>query len=352
MRTEPRSLQEFAEAVRAELAYQLSDIYPEIRPEIQQVEKTNGASYLGVRIDRGDGQAAPVINVEPYYQEAAGGEPFRQVMDRLVYNAADILQNIPEISTDHVRQYAEMKDNIIMQVIPIRGNEELLAGMPHREMEDMAVICRAMLGKNEQGEMSFLVTNPILQEYGISQEQLFADAAATALENNMYSVKPLFSVLAEMTPFGADEPVPEMDNGLYVATNTQKMFGAGVIAQPDFMEKAGEIMKGNFFILPSSIHEVLLLRDDGQTDFRSLEMMVKEINASQVAPHERLTDNVYHYDALEKVFETARHFSERQMEKEMGGRGSILQELADSRQRAQEHAPKPRSTPERGGAVL
>ena len=352
MRTETRSLQEFAEAVREELAERLPNRYPEIFPEVQQVEKTQGASYLGVRINRGDGQVSPVINVEPYYQEVADGKPFRLVMDQLVHNAADILQNIPDINPDQVRQYADMKDNIIMQVIPIRGNEELLAGIPHREMEDMAVVCRAMIGTHDRGEMSFLITNPILQDYGITAEQLFADAAATAIENEAYSVKPLFSVLAEMTPFGAEEPVPEMDNGLYVATNNQKIYGAGVIAQPDFMEKAGEIMKGNFFILPSSIHEVLLLKDDGNTDYRNLEAMVREINASQVAPHERLTDNVYHYDALEKVFETAKHFSERQMEKDMGGRGSVLKDLAENRQRMQEHKPRAHDAPQRGGVAL
>ena len=79
--------------------------------------------------------------------------------------------------------------------------------------------------------------------------------------------------------------------------------------------------------------------------------MVTAINATEVQPRDRLTDNVYHYDAVERVFETAKHFSERQMEKDVS-RGSVLKDLADSQQKAQEQPLRPRIASERGGAVL
>ena len=154
----------------------------------------------------------------------------------------------------------------------------------------------------------------------------------------------------DMSPAFAGEPMAEPDNALYVATNDKSMYGAGVIALPDFMEEVGEILKSNYFVLPSSIHEVLFLKDDGHTDYHDLLDMVTAINATEVQPQDRLTDNVYHYDAVERIFETAKNFSERQMEKAMG-RGSVMKDLADHRHTAQEHAPRQHSVPERGGGA-
>ena len=65
----------------------------------------------------------------------------------------------------------------------------------------------------------------------------------------------------------------------------------------------GELLGNDFFILPSSIHQMLILPDDGQVDAEMLRDMVKEVNATQVAPAERLTNDVYHFDTKDHVFE-------------------------------------------------
>ena len=102
----------------------------------------------------------------------------------------------------------------------------------------------------------------------------------------------------------------------FVVTNTERVDGAGVIFYPEFMDNMGELLGNDFFILPSSIHEMLILPDDGQVDAEMLRDMVKEVNATQVAPAERLTNDVYHFDTKDHVFEKADRFTERQKEKE------------------------------------
>jgi hypothetical protein len=82
------------------------------------------------------------------------------------------------------------------------------------------------------------------------------------------------------------------------------------------MDQAAEKLGGSFYILPSSIHEILLVKDNGQFDRASLEKMVREVNATQVAPEDKLTDSVYHYDSKNKVFELGEKFVERQKEAE------------------------------------
>lgn len=352
MRTEIATMNDFAEAVREEMQDRLSTLFPGIKAEVQQVDKIQGESYLGLRIDKGDGLASPVFNLEPAYAEAQRTGSFDRVLDTFEEKIGMVLQDMPQIGPEKLGDYEQTKGNLIMQVIPVKGNEERLAEMPHRQMEDMAVVYRVMMDHGpSNAEMSFLITNPVMQGYGVTQEQLYEDASFNMSQNMQYSIRPLFSVLAGMDPAFADDSMPEPDDTLFVCTNEMGMYGAGAVAHPEFMEEASKKLHGNFFVLPSSIHEVLLLKDDGLTDYRALQEMVTAINATEVQPKDRLTDNVYHVDAAERVFETAKHFSERQMEKDMA-RGSVLKDLADSRQKAHEQPLRPRPVPERGGAIL
>ena len=81
----------------------------------------------------------------------------------------------------------------------------------------------------------------------------------------------------------------------FVVTNTERVDGAGVIFYPEFMDNMGELLGNDFFILPSSIHEMLILPDDGQVDAEMLKEMVKEVNASQLQDEEILSDHAYYY---------------------------------------------------------
>ena len=125
---------------------------------------------------------------------------------------------------------------------------------------------------------------------------------------------------------------------MYVATVSDKIHGAGVIAYENFMDQAAERVGGSFFVLPSSLHEVLLVPDNGMMNLQELESMVREVNATQVAPQDKLTDNVYHYDAAEKVFELGEKFVERENAREADShdkteeKSSVLGDLKDKKE--------------------
>ena len=128
-------------------------------------------------------------------------------------------------------------------------------------------------------------------------------------------------VMAEMMGMEQAEalgimPMRPEDEQLFVATVPDKTHGAGVLAYQNFMDQAAERVGGDFFILPSSIHEVLIVPDNGRMDLKELEAMVRDVNATQVAPADKLTDNVYHYDSKEKIFELGEKYVERQNERE------------------------------------
>ena len=184
----------------------------------------------------------------------------------------------------------------------------------------MAVVYRFVMESDENGRASILVSNDLLDKMGVTPEQLHADALENAPELRPAVIKGMSEVMMDMMGedahemFGIDEfPQDEM---MYVATVPDKISGAGVIAYQEFMDQAAEKLGGDFYILPSSIHEVLLVKDDGAVNFNDLKSMVEDVNATQVAPEEKLTDSVYHYDSKEHIFELAEKFEARQQAKE------------------------------------
>ena len=201
--------------------------------------------------------------------------------------------------------------------------------MPHQLKEDLAITYHVAVGKNQDGLSSMLITNEMMKEYGVTQEQIHEDAMKSSPRVMVPEVSSIGVLIDEiyqknilmLTPDEREMLLETLQESsemptFFVVTNTERIDGAGVIFYPEFMDNMGELLGNDFFILPSSIHQMLVLPDDGQVDAEMLRDMVKEVNATQVAPAERLTNDVYHFDTKDHVFEKADRFTERQKEKE------------------------------------
>lgn len=166
---------------------------------------------------------------------------------------------------------------------------------------------------------SFMVKSGMLEMWGISREEIYEQA----LKNTERIFKPDMRNIKEILLSGCMETlseeeqeefrgflnldIPEQDQRAekskeilpyeqYVLTNTAKINGATAILYPNLLQEIGEATQSNFFILPSSIHEVILMKDNGDMNAEELQRMVMEINRTQVAPEEVLSDEVYSYD--------------------------------------------------------
>ena len=249
------------------------------------------------------------------------GADFKDVVRGAVETAARGIQETPDFNIDSLTDYSKMKDTLVMQVVSTESNAELLSTIPHKEMEDMSVIYRFMVmsGQDEMG--SIVVTNNMMDMMKVTPEQLHADAVENSPKLKPAEITGMSEIIAQMMgPEMAEMmgiiPDDPADEQMFVASTPDKIHGAGVLAYQDFMDQAAERVGGSFFILPSSVHEVILVPDNGNMGTRELEDMVCEVNATQVVPEEKLTDNVYHYDAQDKVFELGEKFVERQATKE------------------------------------
>ncbi len=166
----------------------------------------------------------------------------------------------PDFNIDDLTDYSKMKETLAMEVVSAEANKEMLETVPHKMMEDMAVVYRFVLSSDEDGRASVLVTNQMIENMGITAEQLHADAMENAPQIKPAEIKGMTEVLAELMGVEQAEmmgigPVAPEDEQMYVASVPDKVHGAGVLAYENFMDQAAERAGGDFYILPSSIHE-------------------------------------------------------------------------------------------------
>ncbi len=290
----------------------LQEAFPGASVTEAYVGKLQGQSYEGITVTPVDGRMGVSLDLKPLFEMFNDGMDYGEVIDVIKDKLEMGMSQIPEIRTDGLGDYNAMKGHLVLQIVGRDGNEEMLSKVPHREMEDMAVVYRFDLGDSSSGNMSVLVNDNMMKRYGITAEQLHQDALAAAPQNRPPVIKGMNEVLAEMMGVS----IPGTPDFLYVATTPDKIQGAAVIAYPGFLDMAAEKLGGDFAVLPSSVHEVLLVPDDGKTDMALFKQMVSQINGVEVLPQDRLTNNAYHYDSKNRVFESADSFEVRKLEKE------------------------------------
>ncbi len=319
----------FQDALKTELADRGIDVELTAR----RIEKMNN-SYDAITVRPVDSAVGVNVNTEKAFAAYEKGVEIKDVVEHMADGVENSLLESPQFDLDAFNDYDQMKSKLSMEVVSAERNAEFLENVPHENMEDMAVVYRFVLDSSDSGNGTILVTNQMLDQYGITKEQLKNDAMENAPEIRPSEIRGMSEVMSELAPGMIPEIAPE-DEQMFVATVPDKTHGAGVIAYPNFMEDAAQKMGGDFFVLPSSIHEVLLVKDNGQMTAKELENMVKEVNATQVEPADQLTDHVYHYDSQNHIFEMADRYEQRQHEAEhdiTDDKDSILVDLKEKKQ--------------------
>lgn len=290
--------EEFLKQVVQELKEQM----PAAEIGIQDVEKMQGESYRGIYVVQEGSAIRATMNLGGAYEQMQDGVPYEEVLSGIMKQAVDALEQGTHLPVEELMDFESCSGRLAISIVPIKGNESMLQNIPFRKMEDMALIARIDLDTLTSAK----VTKAMVETFGITENQLFDRALANAQELHPASIRTMAEMLG----------MPSMGGpALYVATTDDGVKGASVIAYPGFMEEASKLMGGNFYILPSSVHEVLLLSEKEAPGCSELEATVRSINQAEVAPQDRLSDHVYHYDCREKVFERADSYEDRIAEK-------------------------------------
>ena len=285
----------------------------QIRVNVKDVEKANGMSYRGIEVSDLQTGMGVTVNMDKHYKMYLGGKSVDEIADLVQQQVADAFEKRPDVDMSRLKDYESLCSNVMMEAVSREKNAEYLQNIPHFDMADLSIIYRLNVGRDRSHDIGVVtVDNQLLNSMGVSQDRFQKDVFEQVLAGEPPILKSLTEVIG--ASFIGDGPEPE--GGLFLATNRDALYGASVIAIPGFLDQAAEKLGGSFYILPSSIHEVLLLKNDEAVDIQEMERMVQDINAAIVVPEEQLSDRVYHYDAQEKVFELASDYEQRIAEKE------------------------------------
>lgn len=176
----------------------------------------------------------------------------------------------------------------------------------HTELCDMALLpvlrikCESNCSGQELNGIGY-IKKSTCEKLDVSEEQIMEDALKNTVTNCPSHTERLSETLAKLWG-GADASDIAEDN-IFVATNVNYNDGAAVLAYPGFMEEMSERLEDNLIIIPSSIHEVIVIRESEMDGSAPLNEWIKDVNRCELEPCDILSNHAYRYDATERKLE-------------------------------------------------
>ena len=251
---------------------------------------------LGIEIRKPEETVVPRLYVDGIVDRVEDG--FMTVEDA-AKKVFETYQNseTPEIEMN-VEKLIDRKfilDHVEYQLVNAERNAEKLKDIPGKKIADLVAIYRVAVSAGEDGMMSYVLTKAILDRSGINFEEL-DEAAKKNTEKSGFSVRTMNEVMYELMGVNPGPEIEEPDGPqMYVLTNARKLHGANIMLYKEYLEIAAEKMNGDFYIIPSSIHELIAVPVSAQ-GLEELREMVKAANDNQLAPEEILGYEVYRYN--------------------------------------------------------
>ena len=304
---------EFCEKVKYEVKGFMPGKYADYSTQLHVVSKPNIGEQIGLTlVPPFKGFPSPVIYLEPFFDAYMNkGMNIGRVMEQIGATAAEAIDKGREKYSEmldivpDMTDWGEVKDKVTVRVIGVSRNTEILQTLPCRLHGDIALIYQVSMKAKDGTMMTVRITDELMDHYGISEPQLYEAAIENSQRLQKVTCRPMGEVIGDLLGTGEESTLDEGPARLYVLSNESLQFGAAVLFYPGVIEKIGKNIPEGFFILPSSIHEVLILPKN-QGEKAMLETMVQEINATQVAPDEVLSDYVSEYDSRTRTMEWGR----------------------------------------------
>ena len=292
-------LKEFAKKVHRTMSDVLGE---DFEVTLQEVQKNNGVLLWGLIILRKGKNISPTIYLEPFWEAYESGVIYAEIISRIlqIYR-----EDTPQDSIDmsFFREFDKVKHRICYRLIHAEKNKSLLEKIPHIPFLDMAICFYYSYVDDFLGKGSILIYNTHVAMWNTSVTELLKVAQSNTPKLFRWECISMDMAMQELR----DEvrlPMEDMEHiaqlPMYIVTNQQKIFGSSCILYPDFLFLLAEKMDSDFYILPSSIHEVILLKDTGNENPWELKEMIAEVNRTQVEPEEVLSDSLYYFNRKEK----------------------------------------------------
>lgn len=285
--------EEFTKEVVDRIKIYLPMTFANADVSLNVVNKNNGLVLTGLIVRNIDSVVTPTIYLNSFYEKYCDGMELEEVLERIAELRVSN-EFTDEFDVEFVKDFDRCKERIVPRLINAEANVAMLADRPHTEILDLAVTYHILLA--EDGTMSIPVTNSLSENWNISVEELHQIAVSNIATVNPSTFRGMNEVMAEMMGMSAKELGMPEDDKMYVLTNRNKSFGAAALLDIEMMRCIIERF-GAVYVLPSSVHEAVIVLMDENMKVNDLRAMVHEVNETQVSLEERLSENVYSFSA-------------------------------------------------------
>lgn len=265
--------------------------------KLHTVQKVNGVVLHGITVMNEGKTIMPTLYLEHYYDEYNSGIPLHDVVHNFIleYEKAGIDD---DFDIGFFEFYDKVKPHLGYKLLNYAMNKDLLKEIPHKRYLDLAIVCYCNIVDDRIGKGTILIRNEHLDIWKIEKDILIRDA----LKNMPVIYPPELINMADLLKELYDDPAQLICRKLpmYVLTTKCRMYGAAALLYSGQLEAIAKEVEDDFYLFPSSIHEIIILPKKYGTDEEYLSHMVDEINHEQLDIEEVLSNHAYLYSNLTK----------------------------------------------------
>lgn len=306
---------QFVDDVKRCIRFQVSEEY-EIK--VNRIMKNNSVELDGIVFFKEGDNISPNIYLNSYFERYQEGESVEGIANEIIrlYESSKKAQTKDYV--DFEFEYEKIKDTIVYRLVNFQQNRKLLREVPHIRFLDLAITFHCLVREGEDGIGTIRITNEHIKLWEVNMKQLMQLATENTMCKFPVKICTMEEVIldimnreyaqllkSEESDSAYEAAMLEMmiqemfhnenKREMYIMTNTIGINGATVVIYQDILKDFAKKMRCDFYILPSSIHEVILVPYEENMEPETLQEMVNEVNLSQVPEEEVLSDRVYIY---------------------------------------------------------
>lgn len=266
----------------------------EIEVQIHTALKNNGNMRTGLTFSEQHINLSPTIYLEEFFKHYQEGDTVEDIIDCLLNVYREVkFEHSWKVNT--ISNFDITKEKIVYKIIHAPQNEILLQNLPFVPFLDFAIVFYILFEVNENGTATIPVTEDLIQLWETNLNDIYQLAKRNTQKLLPAVFKPMRIVIEELLGNPVDNTI-QADDVMFVLTNPIRSLGASCILYDDILFHIGNFLKDNYYILPSSIHEVIIIPESQAPSRDALNEMISEVNETQVEIEDVLSDHVYYYD--------------------------------------------------------
>lgn len=297
------SFEEFTDHILQEICVRADGAFQVKKHDVTQ---NNNVKQTGITVMKEGVDIEPCVYLDELYREyEADGMKLDEIVDEVYRLILKYEEDMPDVDISVFQNWETIRDDIYPKLVNAEQNKELLEKIPHRNFMDLAVVYYAIARDYAREDIgTILILNGHMEIWGQEEENLYQTAMRNMRADGEADFVTLESVVKHILrgiTLPDDESKDLRRKNMYILTNHRRRFGAAEILDKKTLRTIADQIGDRFIVLPSSVHETIVLPPKEEAEYGRLADMVREVNDTQVDVEERLSDHVYVYSRDEEM---------------------------------------------------